>query len=125
MIIIENVKDLCDIADVNLTTAIEGLCVTMPLYNTYVVACYEPGNATRVSGHLIHQLFNKEEMAVLFGGCYDRQGIVELEHKWKNINQPIDYNQGLMKYRGSIYPLMMPCGELIKEMEEEDDRSIF
>lgn len=125
LIIIENVKDLCDIADVNLTTAIEGLCVTMPLYNTYVVACYEPGNATRVSGHLIHQLFNKEEMAVLFGGCYDRQGIVELEHKWKNINQPIDYNQGLMKYRGSIYPLMMPCGELIKEMEEEDDRSIF
>lgn len=34
-------------------------------------------------------------------------------------------NRCLMRYRGGVYPLVMPCGELNEEPVDEDAQSIF
>ena len=125
LIIIESVKDLCSVANDEVEAVINGLCISMPLYNTYVISCYEPGDATGNNEHSIYRILNSDEIALLFGGRYDRQRIVELDRKLSNIRQITDYNLGIMKYRGNIYSLLMPCGELITENMDEDDASIF
>ena len=35
------------------------------------------------------------------------------------------YLQGLIRYREKYHPFLMPCGELPKDEEDEDDASIF
>ena len=95
------------------------------MHNTYIIHCYEPGDAEAIKEHGIRRIISKGEMVLLFGGLYNRQGLVELDYQYEKIISSVQYNHGLMQYRGHIYELTMPCGHIEEDVVLPDDASIF
>lgn len=88
-------------------------------YNFYFIGCFRPGEAARISLDKVFKAFKEEQLAMLYGGQFDKQGVVMLPGNYSQITTPAEkYNNGLLSYRGKFYPIITPCGEL--EVTEKD-----
>ena len=94
-------------------------------YNIYFTACFYPEDENvRVSPFMKN--YNQQHFALLFGGKYSRQCVIE--------NIPLDlrridkieprYDLFIMNYRDELYNMRMPCGELQTGTEDPDDVAI-
>ena len=94
--------------------------------NLYVIGCFEPGEALKLEGEALLNYFRKDDIVLLFGGCYQRQGIVEaLPAELSKIRQELPYHKFMMRYRGNFYGMQMPCGSMEQKYKHEDDQSII
>ena len=94
--------------------------------NLYVIGCFGPGEALKLEGEALLNCFRKDDVALLFGGCYQRQGIVEaLPAELGKIRQELPYHKFMMRYRGNFYGMQMPCGSMEQKYKHEDDQSII
>ena len=60
----------------------------------------------------------------MLGGQFDKQNICDLPET-SGLDNVLQYNLGLMSYKNSFHPILVPCGELILDETDEDDLSIF
>lgn len=94
--------------------------------NLYVIGCFGPGEALKLESEALLNYFRKDDIALLFGGCYQRQGIVEaLPAELSKIRQELPYHKFMMRYRGNFYGMQMPCGSMEQKYKHEDDQSII
>lgn len=94
-------------------------------YNLFVIGGFYPDTNANVRFNEMYKALNVDENLMMFGGQTNRQpfGITELQIT--QIKEMLPYNYCIMKYKKSFYELSIPCGELIDEEVDEDDRSIF
>ena len=64
--------------------------------------------------------------AILLGGRFDKQTICgAMPMSEKQLPTMLPFNTGIMKYRRGYYPILMPCGEITVEAQDEDTLNIF
>lgn len=94
-------------------------------YRIFIIACVHPDDNLLLNGAPIYDIFNREKLAMLFGGNLNRQKIVTVPYGKGKPDSTDAYNKCLMSYRGGIYPVFMPCGVFKQRILPEDDRPIF
>lgn len=95
-------------------------------YNLHFIGCFYPEDGGVNSSELMKALC-KDELVMMFGGSYDRQGVLpNLPLDYRRIDKPSQqYDRFLMKYRGEYYAMQMPCGDLAEVCEDPDDAAIL
>ena len=94
-------------------------------YNFYFVGCFDPGDSERITIDRMSQVFNKEPLAMFFGGQLNKQGITMLPAQYRGIDKPDPaYNKALLLYKNAYHKIHMPCGVLEKDNTDPDERDI-
>lgn len=123
-LLIESFSEFCNVLD-SISALIYGKCFELAQRsNIYVVACFEPDDFQNVKNKTLYSNFSYGANILLFGGQFDRQELCALSESASE-KAMLPYNACLMNYQGRFYPLVMPCGELIKEEVDADEMSIF
>ncbi len=123
MVLIESITDFCSaISSVAMLSFIK-IFGSLPGSDVYVLPCFEPEEAENVNNNALVTELSKYD-SLLFGGRFDRQHIYDFTGV-PGAEKQLQYNSGLMLYRQKIYPLLMPCGEIMKEKVEIDTENIF
>lgn len=68
--------------------------------------------------------FQPGKQALMFGGVYAKQMLADVPID-DSEDKLLPYNKCMMHYHKKFYALEMPCGALIEEIIDEDDKSIF
>lgn len=125
LIIFESLVDVGGYATDASNAVISKLFEIARYYNTYFVGCFYPTDSIDEMGEKLLKTFNPDELYLYVGGKLDKVPFEYLPKEYADVTKVLPYNQLLMKYREEYYPLYMPCGELIRDMEDADDMSIF
>lgn len=130
LIIFESLADVCRLEKTEEIAGINEAFSTVFFkrlkgYNIYFIAGFYPSD-NDVSNNSVVESYTGNQMAMLFGGCYDKQFIIkpastELYSKNKVIHK---YDHFYMKYRDALYGMRMPCGELVTMESDPDEISI-
>ncbi len=95
-------------------------------YNIYFAAGFYPEDDSRAARSSLFGLYNPQDLLLLFGGRYNKAQIPNLPYEVAKIDAvQLQYNRFWMKYREVFYPLLMPCGQLQADTEDEDEASII
>ena len=75
----------------------------------------------------LQESYNKDKFTLLFGGHYKSQNLVPLSAGYDKEmqNDPKDDNKMLMYYRNTLYPMVMPLGELAAAPCDADEKPII
>ena len=92
--------------------------------NLYFICCFEPDDCVEQKSNPLLIGFNEEGPCMLFGGKYGHQTICQIPESVDGETEH-PFNLCLMRYRGILNPILMPCGEIEEEIIDEDDKSIF
>ena len=127
LFVIERYADLCKTTQEvdGLLRVFSSIYLLAKRYQIYIVAGFYPHEESLLLGNKLYDCFQKEKLAMLFGGAYAGQKLLTLPFQIKESDQPGAYNECLMSYRGELHELLMPCGELKRETEDMDTASIF
>ena len=94
-------------------------------YNTYFIGCFYPGDEGNSSNSLL-RCFMKEDFALLFGGCFHQQWFTTLPTEFRRMEKVNPrYNRYVMKYQNDSFRMIMPCGELISDTGDPDEKPII
>lgn len=94
-------------------------------YQIYLFAGIYPFEDQYLNKAPVYESFNKEKLAMLFGGNLDYQKIVMVPMGKGSKDKPSSYNRCFMSYRNRLYPVFMPCGEFKEREIPEDDKPLF
>ena len=126
LIIIENYADFCKTASERCQQCMQQMMANGRGYNFYIIAGYNPDEDRSLSVNSMYTGFNPDHFVLLFGGQFQKQYLIDLPMAYRRIEKPSQqYNSFLMQYRGNLYPLVMPCGDLKKKSENPDDEDIM
>lgn len=123
LLLFESFVDVCKISEEATDEVFREIFKLARQYNVYVVGCFYPDE--KAMGYPLYAAFNPDELFMLFGGQFSKQTLAALPKEYRQMDKPCAYNRCLMKYREEIYPILMPCGELPVQAENEDDINIF
>lgn len=124
MVLFESYPDFCEKADF-LSRMVFGEFFTVAARNNlYFICCFEPDDCVEQKGNPLLIGFNEEGPCMMFGGKYGHQTICQIP---ESVDGEAEYpfNLCLMRYQGTLNPVLMPCGEVEEENIDEDDKSIF
>ena len=93
--------------------------------NVYVVAGFEPELPEAATSNLLWKDFNVDSDQLLMGGRLSMLNTCDAEITSAAGSEMWPYNAGVMRYRGSFYPLLMPCGTVEETVPDEDLEHIF
>lgn len=131
LVLIEGFADICSIEKNDDFQAVEAsfkvFIERTKGYNIYFVGTFYPEDYTNVKSSELMESFIKEQFCLLFGGCYNKQSIVDsLPIDYRSIDKPIPkYDRFIMKYKDEFHLLRMPCGKLESENIDPDEASII
>lgn len=125
LILFESFSDVCLEVDEATTQFLSAIFQQARLFNLYVIGCFYPEQTPVYPVHDLFQALTREELVMLFGGRMLGHELCQLPGEYTENDNVGTYNRCLMKYRDGYYPLLMPCGQLQTEQEDEDDRPIF
>lgn len=128
LIIFENFSDFCTNADrkcqslmIQLMDNSNGIN-----FNFHFLGCFEADDDKKISTNAVYKTFNPSKLVLLFGGQFNKQGLVPLSMEYRGVSAPIEkYNKGILYYRGKEYPIFMPCGKLEKTEIDPDLEAII
>lgn len=124
LIVIERFADFMNLME-NQTSSIAQIFQIAKRCNIYFVGGFYPQDAEKLLANTAYKRFLQDEMALLFGGCFDRAGLIRgLSPEFLNIKKEIPYNRFAFQYRGGIYSMQMPCGILQSAYLHEDDKPV-
>lgn len=126
LIIFESFRDFCSNADMETQKVMQKIFEDGKGYNWYFIGCYYPDDASALSINGAHKAFNKEGFTLLYGGQFNRQGLLSLPMEYRNVTKPSKKGGAcLMQYHEELYSLWTPCkGEEILT-EDPDDADII
>ena len=124
MVLFESYPEFCGTADFLSRMVFSEFFTAAAHNNLYFVCCFEPDDCTNKKGNSLLLGFNEEGPCLLFGGKYGHQTICQIP---ESIDSEAEhpFNLCLMRYQGTLNPILMPCGEAEEEIIAEDDRNIF
>ena len=122
---IESMEEFSSGADGMTSLMFSRLFQAGPQRNVYTAACFAPNHTSDEDAGVLYQNFSLSGDALLFGGQYARQNLCDIPDSAQGATQMLPLNRCLMRYRGGVYSLVMPCGELNEEPVDEDAQSIF
>lgn len=132
-VMIENFADFCMACrdeDSSGESELEGLYRVyfnqMFGYNIYFAAGFYPEDDSKASRSSLFELYNPQDFLLLFGGRYNKVQIPNIPYEVTKIDAvQQQYNRFWLKYREAFYPMIMPCGQLEADTEDEDEASIL
>ena len=93
-------------------------------YNVYFIGCFYPEDENNSINPMLRS-FMKEDLALLFGGCFHKEWITAIPSEFKKMEKVNPkYNRFVMKYHNDCYKMIMPCGELVSGTSDPDDEEI-
>ena len=126
VILFENFAEFCKFATDRCKQCMQQIMANGKGYNVYFIACYGPDEDGQIRSNEIQRCFNPDHFILLYGGQFDKQGLVSLPMEYRRIDKPSQkYNSFLMQYRGTLFPLLMPCGDLKKSIDNPDEEAII
>lgn len=125
LILIENLVDFASHIDPASALVYDKLFRVCHKCNIYFVAGIEPEDDKRDGEALIFSSFTSSGSILFSGGQLDKQSLHMFSEDELKGGQIFAYNLCWMKYRDNVHPLLMPCGILEDQAEDEDDASIF
>lgn len=126
IIIFESFTEFCKNASDRCKQCMQQIMTNGQGYNLYFLACYGPDEDSDLRGNEIHRCFNPDRFILLYGGQFDKQELINLPFEYRKIERPSQkYNSLLMQYRGGLFPLLMPCGNLKMNTENPDEEDII
>lgn len=126
LILIENYAEFCKTASERCQQCMQQMMANGKGYNFYIVAGYTPEDDRNLSINSMYTGFNPDHFILLFGGQFQKQYLINLPMEYRRIEKPSQqYNSFLMQYRGNLYPLVMPCGDLKRKTGNPDDEDIM
>ena len=126
IILFESFAEFCKSATDRCTQCMQQIMANGRGYNFYFMACYGPDEDSQIRSNAIQKCFNPDHFILLYGGQFDKQGLVNLPMEYRRIDKPSKkYNSFLMQYRGGLFPLLMPCGDLEKNNSNPDEEDII
>ncbi len=124
LVVFERFEDIAKLSD-ELTGPLAQLLPKLHEFNMYAVGCFYPSDHYGLANKHLTLSFNRDELAMLFGGRYAEQKCIDLPGEYSRVAEEGPYNRCLMKYRGKYYPMLMPCEEPQKSLLDDDECSIF
>lgn len=124
IVLFEYFEKVCHLSEAVVNTVIQ-LFPIFWQYAVFPIACFYPDDGYGLANTKMMKAFNKDDMVMLFGGNYSEQRCTALPSNYARITSTGEYNKFLMKYRGKLYPCMMPCRDITEDSGHIDDRSIF
>lgn len=126
LVLFESFADFCLNADESTKQAFFRFFQKGKGLNYYFIGCFYPNDAGSISANPIMKDFNPDKLIMLFGGQFDRAGLVSLPYEYSRLTSRAgQYNNCLMHYQGKFETLRMPCGKLQEDSTPEDDAPIF
>ena len=102
-----------------------GLFSLIKGYNIYFIGCFYPDDDSAPNDLMFRSLL-KDDFALLFGGCFNKQWITSIPSDYKKMERVNpNYNRFLLKYHTVCYKMVMPCGELISDTGDPDENELF
>lgn len=124
LIVIERVIDFMNLMEDQISSVAQIFQIAKRC-NIYFIGGFYPQDAEKLIANAAYKRFLQDEMALLFGGCFDRAGFIRgLSPEFLNIKREIQYNRFIFQYRGEIYSMQMPCGILQSAYLHEDDKPV-
>lgn len=124
LILFENLSDFCKNADLISSNIFSKFFEVSKGLNIYYWGFILPDGDKGLESNSLFRSFISEEMFLLFGGQLHKQWFCDIlsSDRHKELRP---YNQGVMYYRGNVYPMLMPCGDIADAKEDPDDLSLF
>lgn len=121
-------ESFADVAEAEIDEALKaelsGLFSQIRGYNVYFFGCFYPEDECPSGNSMLRSLM-KEDLALLFGGCFHKQCMTVIPSEYKKMEKVNPrYNRFIMKYHGESYKMIMPCGELIAGSADPDEAEI-
>lgn len=123
LLLIESVEDFTSELSPVALLSFRSLFKKMQENDVYVLGCFEPRETTDDLDDGLIPVFEDGNI-LLFGGKYNKQKLYNFNNV-SGVGETKQYNLALMVYRKQIYPLLMPCGMILQENQDEDMESIF
>lgn len=120
MIIIENMADFSSTLDTNTALVYNRIFEVCHKLNIRVIAGYEPEDHQTGEQSIVYNSFNTNGTVMLFGGRFDGQNIVSLPGQ---TDDKLQFNRCIIRHRGKLHALVMPCGEIAEEDQPDEDES--
>lgn len=124
MVLFENFADFCGSLDLLSRLVFTKALSIAQKRNVYAVAFFEPNDNERIDSRTLYYGFNPKGNILMLGGQFDKQDICIID-ELKTIHQPLVINEGFLIYDNRFCPIKMPCGEIVVEEIDEDEKSIF
>ena len=128
MILIENFADLCQPElNTEITDTLKAHFSRSRGYNAYFFGAFYPEDYNLLSSSPTVRAFTEEQFLLFFGGRYDKQCLsANMPSELRNrVRTDPAYNHMAMKYRDGYYSLLMPCGDLLSDDQNPDEKSII
>ena len=124
MLLFESFSDYCQESDLITVMLMTKYLQAAQTKNIYPVAFFEPDDDKGLKTRSLYSGFNPDKNILMLGGCFDRQKMCPLPNT-SGLDQRFAYNKGIMFYKESYHPIIMPCGELENEVVDDADKNIF
>ena len=126
MILVESFRDLCRSANADCNTSFTAIFDNIKGYNIYFASCFAPNDVLGMAASPLVGALKAKTVDMLFGGQFDKQGIVSLPIKLREIKDVSkQYNNFILHYRDECYMMQMPCGKLEQTVMDPDDMPII
>ncbi len=125
LVLFESFREACLAADDASAKVLAGFLKDNQRFNLYFAGCFYPEETGSLTGHALYKGFHPSDFVMLFGGRLSEQSLCPLSKGTEAYFELRPYNQCIVRYQKQYYPLVMPCGSLVPEECEEDDRPIF
>ena len=126
MVLFEKISDVSENLDILTGMLFDQTMKVTGKYNIHSMAFYDPTDFEKGAHGLFFGGYNMDGDALLLGGRFDKQTICgAMPMSEKQLPTMLPFNTGIMKYRRGYYPILMPCGEITVEAQDEDTLNIF
>lgn len=123
LVVFERFADVCSNAGDAVAADLSKIISVARKYNVFFIAGFYPDDGALNSA--LFTSYNPKGLCMLFGGRHDKQQLVQFPYGATTSRAPSDYNRAVMQYRGSLYGLVMPCGQLLSEDVDPEEVNIF
>lgn len=124
-LVFESLSDVCSRLEMLNELMFNQAFETVKKRNIFVISFFEPDDFQITNGRMLYNGYAMNSFALLFGGQFDKQKLTVFMDNSDSMKDELQFNLGIVKYRDSYHPLLMPCGVVEEEEEEEDLKSIF
>lgn len=95
-------------------------------YNIYFCGGFYPQSNTKGANDLLTSAYVDSALLLLFGGQLQKQTFAMLPSEYRRSGWPEQkYNEFIMRYNGSFFPMVMPCSPLPEEILDPDEQPII
>lgn len=122
---LEGFNEMTTLADEAAKMTLDLLFTRGPYWNMYFIGSFFPDSISGLSKYPMFTKFNPDNLVLAVGGQFVKQKLVTVSREFVALKKDEIPDFGVMRYRGSVHNLLIPCGEFEALKPDPDELSIF